>query len=375
MPTDPAPVHHRTSLRDVAQLVGVSHVTVSLALRGDPRISAARRAEVEAAARKLGYRPDPMLSSLASYRQSKRPISIRSSIAWINQWRDPRELRRHQEFDAYWRGASDCAMRLGYRLQEIEVTPDINPGRMEKILTSQNIRGILLPPHTAGLSLPGFDWGGFSIVRLGTSVKQPQAHIVTSDQLNCAAMAFSRMWERGYRRIGYVATHRHDLNTGGNFRAGFLSAQDEHVPLRRHLDPLHLSDDDPAADLRTLKNWLKKFHPDGIIASSGNLAELLKRAGCKVPGDLGVAATSLLDGHFSAGVDQNSLEIGRVAMTTLAALIHQNERGIPRFCRRILVEGRWVDGSSLPERHAAEPSSPLRRGKRPGRSSAPARAG
>jgi DNA-binding LacI/PurR family transcriptional regulator len=162
-------------------------------------------------------------------------------------------------------------------------------------------------------------------------------------------MAFARMWERGYRRIGYIASRRHDLNTGGNFRAGFLSAQDEHVPLRRHLDPLYLSEDDPAADVIRLKAWLRKVRPDGVIASSGNLAELLDRAGCKVPRDLGVAATSLLDGHFSAGVDQNSVEVGRVAMTTLAALIHQNERGVPRYCRRILVEGRWVDGSSLPE--------------------------
>jgi LacI family transcriptional regulator len=353
MASDPAALHpRRVSLRDVALKVGVSHVTVSLALRGDTRISASRRTEVEAAARKLGYRPDPMLSSLASYRMSKRQVGVRATIAWINQWPDPRELRRHKEFDAYWRGARDCATRLGYRLQSFEVEPEMHAPRLEQILAAQNIHGILLPPHSAGLSLPGFDWGNFSIVRLGTSVKVPRAHIVTSDQSNCASMVFARMWERGYRRIGYIASHRHDLNTGGNFRAGYLSAQNEHVPLRRHLDPLHLSEDDPAADLRRLKTWLKQVRPDGVIASSPNLADLLERAGCQVPRDLGVAATSLLDGHFSAGVDQNSLEIGRVAMTTLAALIHQNERGIPHYCRRILVEGRWVDGSSLPARHA-----------------------
>ncbi len=354
VPPDPTPsANPRVSLRDVAALVGVSHVTVSLALRGDTRISAARRAEVEAAARKLRYRPDPMLSSLASYRQAKRPVGIRSTIAWINQWPDPRELRRHKEFDAYWRGARDCAARLGYQLQAFEVKADMNSARLQQILAAQNIHGILLPPHTAGLSLPGFDWSKFSIIRLGSSVKQPRAHIVTSDQLHCAAMAFTHMWERGYRRIGYIATRQHDHNTGGNFRAGFLSAQNEHVPLRSHLDPLHLSEDDPVADVRRLKAWLKKIRPDGVIASSGNLAELLKQAGCAVPRDLGVAATSLLDGHFSAGVDQNSVEIGRVAMNTLAALIHQNERGIPQYCRRILVEGIWVEGASLPERQRA----------------------
>jgi hypothetical protein len=63
-----------------------------------------------------------------------------------------------------------------------------------------------------------------------------------------------------------------------------------------------------------------------------------------------VCATSVFDGNFDSGVDQNSTEIGHVAMRALAGLIHQNERGIPLYCRRILVEPRWVDGTSLPDR-------------------------
>jgi hypothetical protein len=72
----------------------------------------------------------------------------------------------------------------------------------------------------------------------------------------------------------------------------------------------------------------------------------------KVPRDIAVAALSLLDGKYDSGVDQNSYEIGRVALSTLASLIHQNERGIPAHCRRILVEGVWVDGKSLPAKTA-----------------------
>ncbi len=354
MPPRRAPIPARVSLRDIAGEVGVSHVTVSLALRNDPRISEARRQEIAAVAERLGYRPDPMLSSLSAYRQAKRSVEIRSTVAWINQWRNPRELRRFQEFDAYWRGASDYAARLGYRLDEFEVGKDMTPARLQQILLARNVRGILIPPHSNDLALPDFDWAQFSVVRLGISVKQPRAHIVTSDQLNCTAMAFDQIWERGYRRIAYVTAHRFDRNTGGNFRAGYLSAQDVHVPLRRHLAPLALSEESTPADVRTLRKWLRTVKPDAIITALGNLPELLDRAGCRVPDDLGVAALSLLDGHFDSGVDQNSLEVGHVAMATLAALIHQNERGIPQYCRRILVEGRWVDGTSLPDRRLAK---------------------
>jgi DNA-binding LacI/PurR family transcriptional regulator len=161
-------------------------------------------------------------------------------------------------------------------------------------------------------------------------------------------MAFRRMTERGYRRIGYVASHRFDRNTGGNFRAGYLSAQNDLVPLRRQLPPLNLTEESIAADVRDLRRWLRAARPDAILTAQPNLAELLARTGCRVPQDVAVAATSLLDGRFEAGVDQNSVEVGRVALATLTGLIQQNERGVPAFCRRTLVEGRWVDGSSLP---------------------------
>jgi len=84
----------RVSLRDVARAVGVSHMAVSLALRDDPRVSEARRREIRAKAEQLGYRPDPMLSSLAAYRNTRRSTTVRATVAWLNQWADPRALRR-----------------------------------------------------------------------------------------------------------------------------------------------------------------------------------------------------------------------------------------------------------------------------------------
>lgn len=346
---DNTPLPLRVSLRDVARSVGVSHVTVSLALRGDPRISAGRRTEIETAAKKLGYSPDPMLASLSAYRNAKKPVTIRSTIAWLNQWRNPKALRGdHREFDLYWRGAREAAELLGYRLEEFVLSRELTPARLQKIFQTRNIRGVLIPPHSEGLALPDFDWSGFSIVRLGASVTHPRAHIVTSDQAKCAALAFSTLHGRGYRRIGFVTSHPLDRNTKGNFRAGYLSSQDELVPLRKHLHPLFLDEELSDSTLRALKRWWKSVRPDAIVASHSDLARLLAALGVRVPDDVAVATLSIADGGFDSGVDQNSVEIGRVAMRTLAGLVQQNERGVPEFCRRILVEGRWVDGSSAP---------------------------
>jgi len=340
----------RVSLRDIARAVGVSHVTVSLALRHDPRISEGRQREVEQAAARLGYRPDPMLSSLSAYRQSKRPVTIRSAIAWLNQWENPKQLRRYHEFNNYWRGAEEVAARLGYHLEEFVLDREMTGARLEKILVTRNVRGILIPPHTFGGDRADIDWQLFSIVRFGASVRHPRAHIVTSDQTKCAAMAYARMRERGYRRIGYVSSLSFDRNTKGNFRAGFLSGEAEFLRSRDYLPPLYLEENTATADVGALRKWLKSAKPDAILTTLAPLAGLLQRIRARVPEDVAVATTSLADGHFDSGVDQNSIEVGRVAMSTLAGLIQQNERGVPRYCRRILVEGNWVDGTSLPTR-------------------------
>ncbi len=373
MPPAETPHVARVSLRDIAREVGVSHVTVSLALRGDARVSEKRRREIDAVAKRLGYRPDPMLASLSAYRHSKRPVTIHSTIAWLNQWPDPKALRRLQEFAAYWRGACDTAEALGYRLEEFVLDREMTGERLEKILTTRSVRGVLLPPHPRGFDLPGFNWSLFSVVRFGVSVKEPRAHVITSDQMNCAELAFTRIRERGYRRIGFITSRGHDRNTGGNFRAGYLAIQDAVLPVADHLEPLILDEHEARLDERALRPWLRRWKPDAIITTDPRVHAMLTDLGLEVPRDLAAAALSVLDGNFDAGVDQNSYETGQVAMRTLAGLIHQNERGIPRYCRRILVEGRWVDGASLPIARAASagaaanPSRTKQRRPRPAR--------
>ena len=349
----PAPTHSpRVSLRDVARVVGVSHMTVSLALRGDSRVSEARRAEIKVAADTLGYRPDPMLSSLASYRRTKQAVPISATVAWINQWDDPRALRRLHEFDGYWRGASHAAGQLGYRLEEFVVGRELSPERLQKILHARSVHGLLLPPHPSGLNLGAFDWNQYSIVRFGLSVPEPRAHTVVSDQSTCATLAYARVQAHGYRRIGFVSSPRFDRNTGGNFRAGYLRQQADLATPRNRLQPLLVEETPGPGIAAELSAWLARERPDALITSQPALRGLLAKIGVRVPRDLAVATTSVLDGNFPAGIDQNCHEIGAVALRTLAGLIHQNERGVPHHCRRILVEGRWVDGPSLPAKPA-----------------------
>jgi DNA-binding LacI/PurR family transcriptional regulator len=344
-PSDP---NARITLRDVAQRLGVSHSTVSRALRSDPQISAAVRQRVQETAREMGHRPDPLLSALTLYRQGKVKKGISAELAWLNHWPDPKQLRSHREFDLYWKGASDEAARCGYRLEEFRLDAQVNWQKLERILRARNIRGILLPPKGhVDPDYGGFRWDDFCVVRFGHSIPFPHAHLVTSDQLTDGVIAFQNIWEKGYRRVGLVTSANARIVT--RFSAGFLYGQAKWSP-RVRIPALVLSEDCSENDRRQLDSWLKRHRPDAILTDLRQLRFLLKQAGCKVPGDLGLAALSVLDGDADAGIDQNSEEIGKVAVQLVISLINHNECGIPQICREVLIEGRWVDGTTMPPR-------------------------
>ena len=54
------------------------------------------------------------------------------------------------------------------------------------------------------------------------------------------------------------------------------AAPDLHIPLRRHLAPLVLSEENFPSNVRTLRKWLRTSKPDAIIPLN-NLSDLKRR--------------------------------------------------------------------------------------------------
>jgi len=345
----PAKAGRRITLRDIARAVGVTSVSVSLALRNSSRVSEAMRQKIQSVAQTMGYRPDPMLAALAHYRRGNLTKSVSAELAWINCWPDPRRLRSHKEFNLYWTGAFEEAEKCGYRLEEFNFIKDrLSPFRLDQILRTRNIQGILLPPlppHPVGnyAAWQGFPWDKFCTVRFGYSVQLPRVHIVSSDQLADGLIACENIQRLGYSRIGLV--------TGDNlvvrFAAGYFYHQMRQDDAAQ-IPPLKLHEVSRDEDRRALAAWLKKHQPDAIFTDCARLCEMLQEVGVRIPQDIGVATTSTLDGNADAGIYQNSGEIGRAAVQLVISLTHHGEFGVPRVCREVLVEGSWVDGATLP---------------------------
>ena len=340
----------RVRLSDIAQRLKINKATVSRALRNDRRISRAVCAQVQRVALQMGYRPDPMLAALAEYRRSGTPRPISAVLALVNYWPEPTKPRVCREFKLSWKAATAEAERTGYRLEEFRVGKDLTIPRLEKILLTRNINGILIPPH-GNLWLTGekFRWDEFCVVRFGDSMETPVTHLVSSDLLSNGLLAFENVWNKGYRRIGLVAVTR-PADRPARFAAGFLYGQ-LNLPGKLRLPLLLLGkQDSEQRRQQQLVAWLKKTKPEAILTDVEVLRGMLATAGYRVPQDLGLATTSVLDGNADAGIYQNSDEIGKTAVQLLISLIHLNERGIPAIPREVLIKGRWVDGSTLPAR-------------------------
>jgi DNA-binding LacI/PurR family transcriptional regulator len=355
----PQPVRSIT-LKDIARKLGLSHGSVSKALRNDPEISKATRDRVQTAAREMDYQPNPMGAGLAEFKRSSRIVPVHSALAWINCWPEPKQLRSYKEFDRYWQGAQGAAERLGYHLEEFVCHGSMTPGRLEKVLLARGIHGILLPPHRIPIEWEDFHWENFSAVRFGRSLLKPRVHVVTADQVANGMIAFDSIRDRGYRRIGLV-TQRRRCNDEGNrtlshnisrdrrwlVEAGFLMAQAE-VDESQRVPVLFLDVWNAGSNQAELEEWLKQYRADAVISDLAALPEMLGKAGYCVGKGIGFAATSVLDGNADAGIYQNPEEIGRVSVLVLTSVLNENARGEPAVFRQILVEGKWVDGASLP---------------------------
>ena len=340
-------------MKHIAAEVGLTVAAVSLALKNHPSISNARRQEIRTVAERMGYRPNAMAAALAHHRHQSRAHPIQAALALINTYPDPEKLHAQASYEDCWRGATKAAEKFGYRLEEFPANERQPIKRLERIFLTRNIRGIILaplPPGVCGVDWSSFDWSKFSAVRLGFREQAPPFHYVTSAQATNTMLAFDKMRERGYKRIGFAGY----WDKARMFGAGFLWSQQEQAR-RFRVAPFFFSKEIPEMKQRDrFERWLKTAKPDAILTDSLAAPVMLEKAGYRVPEDIGVAATNVRDMPVDAGIDQNPEEIGRIGTLALVSLIHDCDLGKPEFIRETLVMGSWVDGKSLPFRRRSQ---------------------
>lgn len=335
-------------MKVIAAQAGVTQATVSMSLANHPRISAATRGRIQALARKLGYQPNPYVSTLMRVRRQGRELTDRPTLAIVgafntaNGWKDNPSLTIQQQRT----GALARATLRGYQPEEFWLHRDgMSNERFSEMLRARGIQGVLISPVADWAPPPALRWDYFSTVSL--SVPWPELPLTTvcNDHYFSSLQTARECHRRGYRRLGIVLRKINQVRLQGRWHAGTLVAP-HMLPDIGLTAPLFVDDmDDETAILR----WLKREKPDVIISPGGEqLFELLTRRGWQMPRDIGLAwlACTRL-GHRCSGVYQNAELVGATAVDTLISLMERYERGLPAQATTMMIEGIWNEGRTL----------------------------
>jgi LacI family transcriptional regulator len=344
----------RITLRDIATAAGIHYATVSRALNGSPLIAEETRERVQKIAREMGYVPDPMLSALTVYRSALRPEPFHASIAWVTNSFSRTEWKSCETFDLYFKGARERAASLGYTLEEFWLRePGMNWRRNSEVLLARGITGLIVAPQPKPKMRVRLDWPHFSAVAIGYTTFSPYLHIITNDQFHSVVTAVRNTRARGYRRIAlWLWARGNDERIDRGWTGGFL-AQQQYWPPSGQLPVYYIH-----GSAMSPEDWIKEYRPDAIVGDF-NMAQLIEKAGYKIPEDIGFASYISLNRNSGnlCGIDENATATGAAAVDLLVNMMNRGERGVPKIHRRILIEGTWQDGTTLRPSTASKPKA------------------
>lgn len=338
----------RVTLKDVARRAGVHLATASRALREGTTVNLQTRKRVEAAAKSLGYRPDPMMSALAAYRSSLHSPSPQGILIWLDLW--PEFGMARKTFVNAYNRASERASRLGWELQEMSALSS-NPKRLREILVARGISGVVVPPLPPHRVEFDFDWRPFSAVAIGHTLHKPRLHRVVPDQLGNMMRILEKCSAAGFTRPGFFSDPESQERTNRRWAMAFtdfqnsLPAADRIPPAIFDLEHVHSFDAFPSPKLL---EWIAQHRPDVIITNWATwVSQTLENppAGTKFPGGKpAVVGLNTSFGYEGTGIDENFAEIGAIAVNAVIGMMHRREKGAPKFPLNITVEGTWHDG-------------------------------
>ncbi|MDB6113309.1 MAG: kdgR [Lacunisphaera sp.] len=338
------------TMQVVADHVGYSKNTVSLALRGDPSIPAATRDLIRKAADQLGYQPNALVSHLIAQLRAGRTARFQAKLALVNAHRDPKAFRTHATIPAYVLGCERRGLKLGYTFDHFWLhDPKLKAESWLRILRARGIQGIIivglmddnrLPPALKDV------WAALPCVVTGVRTREPALSFSCVDHHDLVIQAFERALALGYQRPALVVEERIDRLVEGRFSGAMLTAQ-QALPATRRV-PAFLRIQEARGNRKGFHEWLDRHEPDVLLSLYNVVFPWLKEHGLRVPHDVGVIQLEWRESHAEiTGMNQHNDAVGEAAVDMVVGQIHRNETGIPEFPRATLIGASWVEGQSV----------------------------
>ena len=340
----PMTVARRITLQDIADKAGVSKATVSRALRDHSTHSAATKQKIAAAAKELGYEAYPILSAVMASVRFKRTTQVSPVIAEIHC--QPAGYDREGNPASLRKSIHEQAEKLGFRVEEFHwYERGLTPRRLINIVRARGIRAVIFEHFMEHeVSLTDLPLDGLAMVSIGGAQLRPKLHRVEINHYGNLIQAVKILQGRGYRRFGVIIPPVFEQASDFK-RSAALYSQDLRIQKR---DQIPVFQPESHSDLSGLAKWLKRYRPDCVLGVGKTLPEQLDALGRSFPKDVGYVH---LGWHPSyrpiAGMNPKWNEAGRVAVNLIVDQLTRNEHGVPAAPLWILIEGEWIEGTSV----------------------------
>ena len=187
-----------TTLKDIASRVGVSHVTVSHALRNSPLVKEQTRLRILEVANEMGYQPNFAARSL-----------INSSTQTLGIYVAPRPWSGlgHSYENRILIGIEQAAKQAGYDLMLINLTGDDSGDVCVQKLAQRRVDGLMLINPDAQASWVT-ELAKFTqhVVMIDPARTNPLFRSVVFDNTQAVRLAMEHLHGLGHRRIGFLGS-------------------------------------------------------------------------------------------------------------------------------------------------------------------------
>ncbi len=330
------------SIRQIAQAVGLHPSTVSLALRNHPKIPLSTRARIKAAARAMGYRADPLVATALSRVRSKAGPRSAEIIAFVTPL-SRTAFARHELNREMFRGASERAESLGWKLELFPMGEHGGEAGISRILSHRGIRSTLIGPLEKRASL-ALDWPQFAAAALGPSLADPALHQASNFQFRSAQKALERLFALGYRRFAFALDRHLNERVERAYAAAVVDFERNNAK-----DGVECVMAEHNGEPTALERLCRKGKPQILLGSLWE--EKWWKAARTARGHRGLAFASLdlrcTNGSIG-GIFQNFPHIGALGIDLIVAQHLRNERGVPQYRKHLFIDGEWKDGASCP---------------------------
>jgi LacI family transcriptional regulator len=311
----------RVSLKDIAAMVGVSTSTVSFVLNGkgsQMRISEALEKKIKSVAEKAGYHPNQVAVSLRTG-QSKILGLIVESIGG-------------HFFAALAKIIEEEADRYGYRVIYCSTENNTRKGAdMIRMLSQSQVDGYLITP-TVGMEkdIADLNIHHRPVVLMDSYFPGVKVPYVTVDNFGGITMAMQHLYDRGYRRIGFVTVDL-DLVQVKQRELSYLQfVKEKKLPVtKKQIFKLEYNYDKQEA-IEKLTRFIKN-NPDlkALVFATNYLGitglQSIRNLHLKVPEDIAIVC---FDDHdifalYPPGITSVSQPVEQIAKTAMHLLMEQ----------------------------------------------------